>query len=825
MTQLTRILAVSAALALVLGLLGTPVSVAAQDPPQDGVPLDINERPRIVRLAVPDTTTIKALESAGLDITHDISAAENGTFEVEAILTPSQERDLPSNVTVLQREPARSLDELSQDFFGNVQVQPGQAGAVDGEASGDRAGLAAVVEQGSIRVLRTDWFSNYAGLFLSIEARSANGRDDDLVVTFDDGSGGTASIEMDSFVDAGQYMYHRFDSPQPISAIPDTVTVTSADGSSVTAPTREWSPSAGGGFGRGYRAGFVNDGYMDAVQTTQRIEDLAAQFPGLTEVITLPYRTHGYRREAQAFLGTLTSNAFYLITKAYGHEGGNDYVLEVTNPGTANAPLTVSLDGTTVSVSTATDATGAIVTTAGQVVAALNADPDISAVATAYTYRGNAGNGVILTGTVPFTDGLNAPESIPREPFEMKAIRISGQRQGAQQDKVGVLVYCQEHAREWVTPLVCLETAERLLRNYGSDSNTTRLVNNLDIFIIPTVNPDGTNYSMYDYNFQRKNMANYCDPSNSDRLRWSGQLGVDLNRNFTIGSRFDGYSGGSASCTSETYSGPAESSEFEASNERWLVEEYDNILFTMNTHSHGGYFMWSPGAYIESGRIPLPRPSLAVEDYFFQASEHILGRIRQHRDTVVHPGRTGPVIDVLYSAAGNSADDHFYFDQQRRDPEIYAWNFEVGAERWTGSQWQSQGFQPDFATEGFPEAMEFANGMIGFLQVANMYANDDDEPRSTVNVQDERLYHAPVDVVFTVDEPATIYYTTDGSRPDLSSPTLERVEFRDGAETIRIEETTTLRWFAVDIAGNVELGYEPDGTGGGYNEVTIRIGP
>jgi hypothetical protein len=245
----------------------------------------------------------------------------------------------------------------------------------------------------------------------------------------------------------------------------------------------------------------------------------------------------------------------------------------------------------------------------------------------------------------------------------------------------------------------------------------------------------------------------------------------------------------------------------------------------MNTHSHGGYCMWSPGAYIEAGRIPLPRPSLAVEDYFFEASEHILGRIREHRDTIVHPGRTGPVIDVLYSAAGNSADDHYYFDQQRRDPEIYAWNFEVGAERWTGSQWQSQGFQPDFATEGFPEAMEFANGMIGFLQVANRYANDDDDPRSTVNVQDERSYREPVDVAFTVDEPATIYYTTDGSRPDLSSPTLERVEFRDSAETIRIDETTTLKWFAVDIAGNVELGYEPDGTGDGYNEVTIRIGP
>jgi hypothetical protein len=816
----------SVALALLLALLWTPGTVAAQDPPDDDVPIDVDEQPRIVRLRVPDTTTIKALESAGFDITHDISAAENGTFEVEAILLPSQERDLPPEVTVLDREPAPSLDELQEDFFGNVEVQAGEAGAAARASEGGDRSAPPVAEEGAVRILRTDWFSNYAGLFLSIEARSANGPDDTLTVTFDDAAGGTVSIEMDAFIDADQYMYHRFDSPRPIDTVPETVTVTSADGTSATAPTREWARTVGDGFDEDYEAGFVNAGYMDAVQTTQRIEDLAAEFPRLTEIIDLPYDTNGYRREAQAFLGTLTSNAFYLITKAYGHEGGNDYVLDVTDPGAPDAALEVAFDGTTISVSPATDATGAITTTAAEVVAALNADQEISTIATAYTYRGNAGGAPIITGTVPFSDGLNAPEHVARGPFDMTAIRIAGDggrhRGKGRRDKTGVLIYCQEHAREWVTPLVCLETAERLLRNYGDDRATTRLVDNLDIFIIPTVNPDGTNYSMYDYNFQRKNMTNYCEPSNSDQLRWSGQLGVDLNRNFTIGSRFDGYSGGSASCTSETYSGPAEASEPEVSNERWIVEEYDNIRFAMNTHSHGGYFMWSPGAYIEEGRIPLPRPSLAVEDYFFEASEHILGRIRAHRDTVIHPGRTGPVIDVLYSAAGNSADDHFYFDQERRDPEIFAWNFEVGAQRWTGSEWASQGFQPDFATEGFPEAMEFANGMIGFLEVANAYANDDDRPRSKVNVRDGHRYRAPVDVVFTVDEPATIYYTTDGSRPDFDSPTLERVEFRDHAETIRITETTTLKWFSVDMAGNVERGYRP-GRNNNYNRVTIRI--
>jgi hypothetical protein len=59
------------------------------------------------------------------------------------------------------------------------------------------------------------------------------------------------------------------------------------------------------------------------------------------------------------------------------------------------------------------------------------------------------------------------------------AIRIGKHRKGS---KTGVLAYSQEHAREWVTPLVVVETADRLLRNYRNDAATRRLVDDLDIF-------------------------------------------------------------------------------------------------------------------------------------------------------------------------------------------------------------------------------------------------------------------------------------------------------------------------------------------------------
>jgi hypothetical protein len=37
-----------------------------------------------------------------------------------------------------------------------------------------------------------------------------------------------------------------------------------------------------------------------------------------------------------------------------------------------------------------------------------------------------------------------------------------------------VFIFGQQHARKWATPLVCVETAERLLRNYTLDPAAAR---------------------------------------------------------------------------------------------------------------------------------------------------------------------------------------------------------------------------------------------------------------------------------------------------------------------------------------------------------------
>jgi hypothetical protein len=378
-----------------------------------------------------------------------------------------------------------------------------------------------------------------------------------------------------------------------------------------------------------------------------------------------------------------------------------------------------------------------------------------------------------------------------------------------------VFLYCQEHAREWVTPLVCVEAAERLLRNYRNDPTTRKLVDNLDIFIVPSVNPDGSNYSLYDFNLQRKNMTNYCGAADSDPAR-RNSWGVDLNRNFSVGSQTDGYTGASTNCRSEVFSGPGELSEPETRNEVWLTGRFPNIKFAMNTHSYGGYFMWPPGAYKAAGRETLPYADLGTDTYFWASSDHILSAVQAWRGTAIWPGRTGPVTDVLYSAAGNSADEHWY------NRGIIGWDFEVGADLYDpqSGQFNGVGFQPPFA-EGHEEAMEFANGQIAILEVALAYTRDHEPPASELVVRDQQ--DGSTAFSFTTGEPATVYYTLDGSRPTLSSPKLRAAGTREGPESITVTATTEVKWFSVDIAGNVERRYRPDGTDNNYRHETVTV--
>ncbi|HEY1275447.1 MAG TPA: M14 family metallopeptidase [Thermoleophilaceae bacterium] len=814
-----------------------------------------------------------------------------------------------------------------------------------GRRAEHRAGTAAVgksfrtaTHEDEIVVLRVDYFENYAGRYLSVEAKDRLGgaapegsvyTGPTLSLSWDTGAGTpidspprTMSVNIDPDTTPDTYVEHRllvrigdrnsFDPPRP-----SRIRIGSSTGATKEADVNTW---LGGGLppmGSDFLRDFTTR-YMDPTEVYARFTELADEFPNISSVVPLPYRTNGYQRRAQATMAganppgnsvpsALQGGAVVLTSRAWGQDGGNDITAEFRNPGVPDSRLAVIVNGQDIVVDLATDAAGAPSSTAQDVIQAINTNRAASRLVVALTYRGNAGEGIVQPrAKVALSDFLTTSTNahVKRGPFKYFVLRIGKGVHGKKKsNKVGVFLYCQQHAREWATPLTCLETAEELLRNYAINSTTRRLVDTLDIYILPSSNPDGAHYSMHNFNMQRRNMTNHCvvggketdnpradnfwrpriNPStgvpyvNSDpgsRNAW----GVDLNRNNTFATIFDGYIGASYSCTSDVYAGPGEASEPEIKNELWVADTFDNIKFSNNIHSFGGYFMWAPGAYLpDRSEGDAVHANIGVEKYFFAAGDKILNRIKEQRDTVILPERTGPVADVLYSAAGNSADEHWY------NRGVIAYSFETGADRFVdtsltvaseagatgiraanrngfapgdkikidagtaneeirtvasvvnpnpqtpaanvllteplslphavgavlsgGTLQTGVGFQPDYATEGKFEALEFARGNFGLLESAYDYSKDVTPP--DVRMTGPFESSGEIQTTFEyVNEPSVIRYTTDGSRPTNSSRLWDATGPREPGEVFHVTRTTTFRWLAKDIKGNVSRGSE-----------------
>ncbi|MBD0324573.1 MAG: chitobiase/beta-hexosaminidase C-terminal domain-containing protein, partial [Aldersonia sp.] len=440
----------------------------------------------------------------------------------------------------------------------------------------------------------------------------------------------------------------------------------------------------------------------------------------------------------------------------------------------------------------------------------------ISSTATAtVTATRTAALGIVPATTTPIilTDYLDqkrtgAPAGeVPRGPYTIRALRIGKHRDGS---KPGVLIQASDHAREWVPMTITLETAERLVRNYPNDPATKDIIENTDVFLIPVNNPDGANYSFYNFNNQRRNMTNHCPDENADPGRRNA-WGVDLNRNYRFASGFDGYAGASTSCISDTFQGPSELSEPESKNSIWLAENYRNIKFMMSVHSNGGQLFWQPGAYIANGRITAPRPPMGHESFYWQSASRILSQVRAtHRQTVVQPEDVGGSADVLYSSAGNVREDMY------NNYGIFSFGWEVGGSVYDPARrtFVNGSFQPPWPDSplisGHGETLEYANGIVEMFRIAADWGRDK-TPAATSLMPAARQYDSPTGMRFDTNEPATIYYTTDGSRPTLESPRYKQTEFREPGEELWVDTTTTFNWFSVDAAGNVEpAGYDPN---------------
>ena len=160
----------------------------------------------------------------------------------------------------------------------------------------------------------------------------------------------------------------------------------------------------------------------------------------------------------------------------------------------------------------------------------------------------------------------------------------------------GVLVLGGVHAREWVPPDALVSLAADILEAYSSGTGLgyggksfsaheiRRLLESLNLFVYPCVNPDGRHYSQTVDALWRKNRRPHAGGGDC--------VGVDINRNFDFLwdhlKKFAADSGVSASdnpCNKNVYRGPSATSEPETKNVVWLLDSYPRIRWYVDVHS------------------------------------------------------------------------------------------------------------------------------------------------------------------------------------------------------------------------------------------------
>ncbi|MBL7827335.1 MAG: immune inhibitor A [Saprospiraceae bacterium] len=171
----------------------------------------------------------------------------------------------------------------------------------------------------------------------------------------------------------------------------------------------------------------------------------------------------------------------------------------------------------------------------------------------------------------------------------MQYVKISD-NDAADEPEREVLYTALHHAREPNSASQMIFFMWYLLENYPSKPDIKALVDNLEMYFVPCVNPDGYIYNETNQpnggGFWRKNRRNNGD----------GTFGVDLNRNY--GYFWGDLGGSSGETSSEIYRGPDAFSEPETQSIRDFCLAHE-FLFTLNYHTSGNLLIY-PWAYSDS---------------------------------------------------------------------------------------------------------------------------------------------------------------------------------------------------------------------------------
>lgn len=168
---------------------------------------------------------------------------------------------------------------------------------------------------------------------------------------------------------------------------------------------------------------------------------------------------------------------------------------------------------------------------------------------------------------------------------EMWALRITQDVKSHLGDRPAIIFMGGHHAREHVSIEMPYLLAEHLLSKAAAhDPIIEKYLSTREIHIIPSVNPDGSEYDIASGSYQmwRKNR----------RTNANGTRGVDLNRNY--GYKW-GTGGSSTDGSSDVYMGPAPFSEPETQAIKKYVEETKNINILLSFHTFSELILYPWG--------------------------------------------------------------------------------------------------------------------------------------------------------------------------------------------------------------------------------------
>ena len=149
-------------------------------------------------------------------------------------------------------------------------------------------------------------------------------------------------------------------------------------------------------------------------------------------------------------------------------------------------------------------------------------------------------------------------------------------------EKPSIIFDAEHHAREIMTPEIVMDVAEVMLKSFRTSREAASILHNWNIWLVPMVNPDGSNIVFTKDSMWRKNARGSA----------SSVFGVDINRNYTY--RWAGCNGSSSNSGAQDYHGASAGSEPET---QALMKFAQKVLPTasLSYHSYSEFVLYPYG--------------------------------------------------------------------------------------------------------------------------------------------------------------------------------------------------------------------------------------